>query len=207
MRLLCPGAALLVTVLLVASGVDARFRDMILERNPPDEDHLRFVSFFIGMYLPVTAGLLALLLGLLSGSRELKGVGTALVQTVLLVGALTLVLKVTTGRPPPVFTDAHDFQFLGGLVSRGRRVMWPSGHTTSAVSVAAAVGGLYGVRRTVSIVAHILALAIAASMLWESFHWLSDVIAGALIAYPIGRETGATFRSWVLSIFQEVRSQ
>jgi membrane-associated phospholipid phosphatase len=192
-----PALAVLATIALVASGIDRRAHDFLLEHNPVDQDRLRATYFWIGMVYPIVLGVLLLGRGLVTRSDPGRAEGWAVIQAVLVVGLLTFVLKVATGRPQPLDTsDPAEFHLLRFDFSHGYfhgHFHWPSGHTSGAVAAAAALAAFHRSRAWITGAAFAAAALVAASMLYGSFHWVSDVVAGALVAYPLGREIGRTF--------------
>lgn len=82
----------------------------------------------------------------------------------------------------------QNFDFTEG------RFFWPSGHTATAVAVAAALGAFYE-PAWVSWSAYGAAAWMGWSMVDGSHHWASDVVAGFLIGIAIGRTVGLDFRS------------
>jgi membrane-associated phospholipid phosphatase len=195
--LLAPALAVALTAVLVATGVDQRLNGLVITRVAMAQDDDRWWIFWLGAAAPTLLGLLLLVGGLVTRDRAAESAGWAILQAVVLVGALTFTLKWLTGRPSPLRAgvDAAEFHLLrSGLGAQARGYFfWPSGHTSSAVAAASAFAAFHGRRRATWAVG-LGALAIAASMLAGSFHWVSDILAGALLAWPIGSEIGRGFR-------------
>jgi membrane-associated phospholipid phosphatase len=84
----------------------------------------------------------------------------------------TFVLKYAVGRERPNGENNQSF---------------PSGHTSNAFAMAAALDGHYG--KKVTIPAYALAAAVGYARLRDGVHWLSDVLAGAALGYIVGRTT------------------
>jgi membrane-associated phospholipid phosphatase len=195
-----PGApfhalSVLATFALVRSGVDDRARDVLLAANPFTDSMARFACLYLGMMWPIAAGLLLFRAGFTRRDRRLTAAGCAVLQTIVLVGALTFVLKGATGRPQPeAGGPASSFNFLAFEFKRVW-VMWPSGHTAETVSAAACLHAFFGWRHA-TLIAWLGAAAVASLMLVGCFHWVSDVVAGALIAFPFGWSIGRAFRAW-----------
>jgi membrane-associated phospholipid phosphatase len=187
--------AVALTLVLVASGADQRVHDALLAANPFAFDAL---VFWGGFWLPTAFGIVLLAAGLGARRRALESAGWAVLQAVVFVAALTFVVKWLTGRPGPMHgDDAREFHLLRSGLSPfyvTGYFFWPSGHTSSAVAAASAFAAFHGVRRPATLVVLAGALAIAASMLAGSYHWLSDIPAGALLAWPIGWNAGRRFR-------------
>jgi membrane-associated phospholipid phosphatase len=84
----------------------------------------------------------------------------------------TFALKYAVGRERPNGEDNQSF---------------PSGHTSNAFALVAALDGHYG--KKVSIPAYTLAALVGYARLRDNVHWLSDVLAGATLGYIVGRTT------------------
>jgi membrane-associated phospholipid phosphatase len=195
-----PGApfhalSVLATFALVRSGVDDRARDVLWAANPFTDSMARFACLYLGMLWPIAAGLLLFRAGFTRSDKRLTAAGCGVLQTIIVVGALVFVLKLATGRPQPeAGGPASSFNLLAFEMKRVW-VMWPSGHTAETVSAAACLHAFFGPRRGVAL-AWLGAAAIASLMLVGCFHWVSDVVAAALIAFPFGWSIGRAFRAW-----------
>jgi membrane-associated phospholipid phosphatase len=121
----------------------------------------------------VTLGLVAG--GLLGHNDELTRAGGRLAATLFLAGGATTVAKYVTGRPRPLeSTDADGFNPFSGNDA------FPSGHTTVAFALAAALSD--DIHRTwASIGLYSLATGVGWSRMNDDKHWLSDVAGGALV--------------------------
>jgi len=93
---------------------------------------------------------------------------------------VTTVLKVVTQRPRPLVGDPKDDFFDGGH-------SFPSGHATSAWALATVVASEYKHRKAVQFAAYGLASAVSLSRYTGRTHFLSDVFAGSVIGYTVGR--------------------
>jgi len=111
--------------------------------------------------------------------RRLPGLQAACIHTgvaVGIAGAEAAVLKETVGRARPSEspTDASNFQPFSGHHS------FPSGHATVAAAVAVALD-----RETTTPIVPLLAYPAVGLVCWsrvhDDQHWVSDVIAGALL--------------------------
>ncbi|MDO4762244.1 MAG: phosphatase PAP2 family protein [Corynebacterium sp.] len=96
-------------------------------------------------------------------------------------------VKVLIQRPRPPAT---------GWLVEVSTFSFPSGHAAAATACAVVVWiGMRGTtHRWVSVAAGVLALCIATSRLYVGVHWLSDVIAGALIGASFTLITAAVLR-------------
>lgn len=109
---------------------------------------------------------------------------------------VTSVLKTTLGRARPYITadtNPRDFEFARGFKSRKYQA-FPSGHSTTAFSVAAAVTAetTEWWPRSTWIIGPILyggATLVGLSRMYEDKHWASDVVMGAAIGVFAGLKT------------------
>ena len=104
------------------------------------------------------------------GSDKLARLSDDLAQASALTGLLTFGLKRGVGRVRPDGSNSLSF---------------PSGHSSTAFTVATIVDHHYG--RPASIAAYAAASFVAASRLDAGKHYLSDVVAGATLGYIVGR--------------------
>jgi membrane-associated phospholipid phosphatase len=88
--------------------------------------------------------------------------------------------------------EAAEFHFLSFDIGQSW-IMWPSGHTGASFAVAATLHAYYPHCKWVPWIAYPCALFIGLTMLDGKFHWASDVLAGSLIAIPIGTSIGQCF--------------
>jgi membrane-associated phospholipid phosphatase len=136
-------------------------------------------------------------LGIASHSRNLRDIGWHGTEAVILSTTITGILKGTLGRARPYVTadtNPRDFQLFRGFgkgpfgkdFGSGDYQSFPSGHTTTAFAVAAAVTGEMHRMHSSSIwyVAPALyggATLVGLSRMYHNRHWTSDVIIGAAI--------------------------
>ncbi|MDB4912714.1 MAG: phosphoesterase PA-phosphatase related protein [Gemmatimonadetes bacterium] len=128
------------------------------------------------------------LLGRSSSHRDIADLGWHGVEAVLLATSITTVLKGTLGRARPYATsdtNSRDFKLWGGF-GNDQRQSFPSGHSTTAFAVAAAVTS--EVRRTMPqrlwMIAPVMyggASLVGVSRMYHNNHWASDVVLGAAI--------------------------
>jgi membrane-associated phospholipid phosphatase len=146
-----------------------------------------------GYILPASAAAGVWLTGLALGDRSVTGAGSAAVQALAVTVFTTSVLKITLGREYPP-EDAHTFTPFQSW--SWPFPAWPSGHTSSTVSVVAALSAYYGSDELwVPFVGYPVALAIGMGMLSGDEHWASDLLAGAVIGQCIGWSIGRAFRA------------
>jgi hypothetical protein len=121
------------------------------------------------------------LIGRASGNARARETGLLGAESLIDSGIVAQALKLTTQRPRPRVDDAS-----GEFFDRGNS--FPSGHATSAWSLATVVAYEYGQRRPlVRFGAYSLATAVSLSRYTGRNHFLSDVLVGSAIGYGIGR--------------------
>ncbi|RCK75236.1 MAG: Membrane-associated phospholipid phosphatase [Ignavibacteriae bacterium] len=90
-------------------------------------------------------------------------------ESIAMTQLITQTLKMTTFRERPNRNDNHSF---------------PSGHTSSSFALAASLDGLYGIN--VGLPAYIFATIVGLQRINSNSHYLSDVLAGAMIGVFVG---------------------
>lgn len=109
---------------------------------------------------------------------------------ILIAGVLTFELKEVFGRTwPETWVNNNPSYFGNGTYGffpfhggRGYR-SFPSGHTTAIAAAAAAAWPLWPRGRWLGVV---LALAVAVGLLGADYHWLSDILGGAIVGTTTG---------------------
>lgn len=95
--------------------------------------------------------------------------GQAQLETLLVTGVLTSILKASVSRERPDGSDHFSF---------------PSGHTSTVFASAMVLQEFYGWKAGVP--AFMLGALTAASRMQDNRHWLSDTVGGALLGVVIG---------------------
>jgi membrane-associated phospholipid phosphatase len=191
--------AVAATAVMSPTGADQSIRVGV-------QRHLRVpawgdTAYYGGYILPVVVPLSLYVGGLVARDDRTAGAGSAAIQALALTEVVTVVLKVGTGRPFPLHGGdpdsaerlnhpeyAHEFAPFGFA----GRYAWPSGHTSAAVSIAAALTAYYD-DYVVGLIAYPVAGAIAFGMLTGDHHWSSDVVSGALLGQGLGWSVGRSF--------------
>ncbi len=146
-----------------------------------------------GYVLPVALAPGVWLTGLLVGDRAATGAGSAAVQALAVTAVTAAVLKITLGRAYPP-EDAHTFRPFQSW--SWPFPAWPSGHTSSAFSVVAALSAYYGADELwIPLVGYPVAAAIGLGMLSGDEHWASDLLAGVVLGQSVGWSIGRAFRA------------
>lgn len=131
----------------------------------------RFFELGAGMgaaIYPVSASILCLSLGRLERSGKMESFGSSLFRAQAINGFLTVSLKGAINRTRP----------------DGAPYSYPSGHASSAFTTAAVIQSHFGTKWGVP--AFAAATYVGLSRLQENKHYMSDVIAGAILGSYIG---------------------
>jgi membrane-associated phospholipid phosphatase len=123
------------------------------------------------------------LVGLVRDDDRARSVAAdGLIASVIAGGVITPALKTAIGRRRPRDTaQTFDFKPFSGSAS------FPSGHATEAFSVAAVIASEYD-SGWVKGIAYGSAALVGFARIHHQAHFLSDVVAGALIGNAVGRE-------------------
>jgi membrane-associated phospholipid phosphatase len=135
-----------------------------------------------GEHTVLLPGMAALyLVGKATHNRTVEDASSAAFKGWVLGSAITGMLKLSFGRKRPYEgLGPHAFRPFSGANA------FPSGHTTAAFAVATALD--YSVEfKGSSTLFYGLASLTAASRVYDGKHWVSDVVAGAVIGYLSGR--------------------
>jgi membrane-associated phospholipid phosphatase len=192
----------------IVFGADAPVQEWF---QRPSAAHETFgqSAFVVGGVAPVLVPLSLYLGGLAADKSELATAGAAALQAVAIQAAFVTTLKWLTDRAGPypdgdpnrkrsltgVFRDTkdpNDFNFNPFDLKGALR--WPSGHTASSIALVSALVAFYPDEPWIAAVGYPLVAAIGVGMIDGDYHWLSDVVAGALIGHIIGWSVGKNFR-------------
>ena len=202
-------AAAVVTTPALVLIADRPVQQVFQQDNPFGQTFAR-VTLGIGWVTPVVIPLGMYVGGLATDVPKLATAGAAALQAAAVQAVIVTALKWLTDRAGPfpdgdpargrwsrgLLHDSNDpkaFNFNPFDIAGGLR--WPSGHTASNVALAAALAGFYADEPWVAIVGYPLALAIGIGMIEGDYHWLSDIVAGALMGQAIGWTIGRQFRA------------
>jgi membrane-associated phospholipid phosphatase len=201
-----------VTAFLALSGYDWTFQRYMQEAKPLGYPTARFFLVW-GNFWHVGGALFLLAYARLRGNRRLFSATCAATQAMIIQLVVITGLKFLTGRTGPLnpdrvssaafvkTTDPADFAFdFWNYTFVDGRFFWPSGHTATAFSFAAAFTfALWWPKTSIPMRIFIVFLwALAAlsgfAMVDGDFHWVSDVLAGGAIGILLGIKTGRSFR-------------
>lgn len=143
-----------------------------------------------GFFIPVIVPVGLYLWGEMKGRRDLMHRAGALAEAGVIAWLISSAYKAFTGRIQPEFLTnissldiTREFHF--GFLQNGIYWGWPSSHAAIAVAMSVALALLFPRNKVARYGALLYALFIAlgASI---GFHWLSDVVAGAIIGTLVG---------------------
>jgi membrane-associated phospholipid phosphatase len=168
--------ALVLGGLSALMALDPPSQDLVQDNRSTQSNDVARVFRPIGqfeIYGSVTLGLLGA--GLISGNDEITRAGGRLAATLVLAGVASSGLKLAVGRlRPNESSDANGFSPFTGQDAM------PSGHTTVAFAMAAALAD--DINRTwASVGLYTLATGVGWSRMNDDKHWLTDVAAGAVV--------------------------
>jgi membrane-associated phospholipid phosphatase len=180
------------------------------QKHDPLSEAFGTGAFFVGGTLPILVPAALYLGGLATCESELASAGAAAVQAMVVQFAAVNALKWLTDRAGPypdgdptkrrwyrgLLRDslrADDFNFNPFDLHGGLR--WPSGHAASNVALVSALYAFYPDEPWIALIGYPYALAVGIGMVEGDYHWLSDVVAGALIGHAIGWVIGKQMRA------------
>ncbi|MDR1257270.1 MAG: phosphatase PAP2 family protein [Spirochaetaceae bacterium] len=185
---------------LIETGLDWEWRNIAYNKVWLANSGIPFL--YIGYVVPGIVPLATYITGRFVQNEKLQILGMALVQSLVLNICMQSTLKMITGRTLPGivthldhtksfrtddFSDEFnwfDKNFIGG---------WPSGHTGNAFAAAAVITELYRDSLALKITAYTYAALVGLGVS-VSGHWASDVFAGILMGYAIGKTVGKSYR-------------
>lgn len=142
-----------------------------------------------GFFVPVLAPIGIYFWGEYRKNRSLMNTGAAVAQAELIGYLVSILYKVFTGRTQPEFLThfsnldiSHAFHF--GILQNGVFWGWPSSHAVVAFAGATALV-LMSKHRPIRVGAALYAMFVGFGAA-VGFHWLSDVLAGAIIGILVG---------------------
>ncbi len=146
-----------------------------------------FFDPFGKMYytMPLMGGLY--LYGAYTKDSKSKRVAMDFVQATVYSSIIVTVIKHVAHRHRPYQTDPlNPYLWDGPSANSWSHTSFPSGHTITAFTFAAVVGGHYKETIWVPIVAYSLATLEGFSRMYSQKHWSTDVLIGGALGYAIG---------------------
>jgi membrane-associated phospholipid phosphatase len=187
------------TWLFIETEVDWRWRNIAY--NNTWLSNIGRPGLYIGYIVPVITPVTTYTAGRFTNNYKLQITGLALAQSLMLTAAIQTPLKMITGRALPGIVTELDHtrnsrtdnfsgefnwfnkNFIGG---------WPSGHTANAFAAAATISEIYKDKLWLKIGVYSYAAIISFGVTLD-VHWASEVLAGALMGYAIGKTVGKSF--------------
>lgn len=167
------------------------------------------VTVLVGYIVPIVVPATIYAIGAIDDQSELTTAGAAAIQAVVVQTVVVATLKWLTDRAAPFPNgDPNEKRWTSGLLTDSEHaddwnfnpfdiewaLDWPSGHTASNIALVSSLVAFYPDEIWLPIIGYPFALAIGIGMVEGDFHWLSDVVAGALIGHVIGWQIGKGFR-------------
>ncbi len=186
------------TPVLVFSGADTKAHNAFARRATLEPYSV--VGVYLGYGLPLLVGGGLATVGFASDSqREIVAASAAIQATALALGYQS-VLKAFTGRPAPPSgvqsSNAASEEFRFGFLRGGIHYGWPSGHMMTTTAIFASLVEVYPDSLALQLGGGTVLAGMFGSVAiheGSSMHWLSDMVAGTLMGYAIGRGVGAGF--------------
>ena len=208
------GGAVAASFAIALSGADHQARLALPRHAGTVSSDIARVSVVAGYVLPPIA-LVSYGVGWLVGSRPGARLGAAAVQSLAFTLGATFTVKALVGRPfplhggDPAAPDRYDHPEYAREIGPPSltRTAWPSGHTAVVFSLASSLTWASPGRWWVPAISYPLAALVGYGMVAGDHHWLSDVVAGAMVGQAVGQAVGRQFApsptevSWTLVPF------
>jgi membrane-associated phospholipid phosphatase len=194
------------TWVAIASGLDWQWNRLAYNNKwmPMIGEYANYIGYGVPFLTPVAF----YLTGFFIKNKKLQITGLALTQSLFLTVLIQTPMKIITGRRWPGIVDGWD----SPLSRRSDRTEdysgefnwfkldaiggWPSGHTANAFSAAATIAQIYHDNVLLKVMVYTYASLLGLGMSIYD-HWASDVFAGALIGYAIGKTVGRSYRNLI----------
>jgi len=135
------------------------------------------IPIFGGMYI----------YGLAAKNPEAETAALLTSKAIVIAGTYSFVFKNIFQRKRPYESDPPDAGYWGGPFDGFNHNSFPSGHTTVVFAAATALSTYYNDKLWVGLTSYSLATLVGISRMYDDAHWASDVIAGAMLGYAIGK--------------------
>ena len=167
---------------------DDEIRDFFQGNQTETKDKLaKYVFDPLGSWylVPIFGSLY--LYGLAAKNPEAETAALVTGKAIIISGAYAVVIKQVFQRKGPYDAKPPDAGYWGGPFNGFQYNSFPSGHTTLAFSAAAAISTFYKDKLWIGITSYSLATMVGVSRIYDNNHWASDVVAGAVLGYAIGK--------------------
>jgi hypothetical protein len=143
-----------------------------------------FEPFGSGVYsIPLVAAMYGY--GRYTGNNRIAFAAMQGMKAIVLASAITGGIKMVFHRHRPGEEDGP-YQF-DGIGFSTEHLSFTSGHTALAFALAGSLSGSFSDRPWVGIVSYSMASLVGISRIYDKAHWPSDVFAGAIVGYVVGR--------------------
>ncbi|MDR2898652.1 MAG: phosphatase PAP2 family protein [Spirochaetaceae bacterium] len=189
------------TALFIDTGIDWNFRNLVYENQ--GIANAGIPALYAAYFVPPIAPVVTYITGRILKNERMQIAGLALTQALGITLSFQSVLKMTTGRSAPGIIDGHgharnsrtdDFSTEFDWFNMNLIDGWPSGHTANSFAAAAVIGEIYHDKPLLVAGVYTYAALIGLSM-GVSVHWISEVLAGALIGFAVGKTVGKSYRA------------
>ncbi len=174
---------------LAVMANDQRWQATLQLENPTLRTNINgFSEAFGDPYVMGALGLGTYLGASLSDNKDLQGLSSTALQSMLTAGVAVLALKLVFHRVRPeeqITLDPYDFR---GPSFASDNLSFPSGHTTIAFALASCISAYYDDPYYLAIPLYTLASLTAWQRVYDQKHWPSDVLMGALLGTYVGRK-------------------
>lgn len=185
------------SALTITFGLDNEIRTEIQKIRLKNHFLSNSGNFILNNGVPYSIGALSFLIylgGEVSGDDYLARTGFMCMEALAHTGITVYTLKMLSGRQRPFYENGIDkwHLFPNSLnqfsdASSSKYTSFPSGHAAIAFSVASIIASRERNSKFVPIAAYSAASLIALSRIIDDKHYASDVLAGSLIGYGIGK--------------------
>ncbi len=127
------------------------------------------------------------LYGLAAKNPEAETAALTTGKAIVISATYSFVFKNIFQRKRPYDADPPDAGYWGGPFNGFHYNAFPSGHATVAFAAATAISTYYKDKIWIGITSYSLATLVGVSRIYDNKHWASDVVAGAMLGYGIGR--------------------
>ena len=186
------------TYFIVKNNYDAKLLRATSKMDHDLSVQIGYPGVMMGYYVPMT---LPIGMYLFSDKQDdLRLASYAMMQSIGTAFALQSILKAFTGRKPPLPDEKNkeklSRQFNFGFLKRGIHFGWPSGHLLINTAMVTTLTNFYPEKTWLKIAGAVYWSYITASVVIDErgdVHWLSEIVAGGLMGYALGKTIGTSF--------------
>ncbi len=167
---------------------DDEIRDFFQGNRTETKDKLtKYVFDPLGSWylVPIVGSLY--LYGLTAKNQEAETAALLTGKAVIISGAYVFMFKQVFQRKRPTQGEHPDPGYWGGPFDGFQYNSFPSRHATLAFAAATSISAYYKDKLWVGVISYSLATMVGISRIYDDEHWASDVVAGAVLGYAIGK--------------------